>query len=509
MKKILLLTTELHRPVGGLYRYVTELLPSWRNAVKTGQTTFEPLVWSLRDSSQPLGDLKPSAEFEEFASKKGFKIYEALRGGEKCFFLESSLNEEQRNAFHKELWDKYRVKSERVAYWDFYQKLNAFWKHMPDVAQHLVEKGEDISAIDAQDWLDFPAGFLCKERIKKPLLCRFHSGEFGRSLGKPDFESPALRIEAMALAEADYVQGVSISEAKYEVYKLLSFKQKLVEQVKDLRPARWLEEQRWKDGEYEKFVLLETDEMELVTQAVAGVPNGIILEPWRKVSKETIERGRSLFNKLLPGKNKYVMFIGRAEWRKGIDHLLEGIAMLKNPAYGLVVFSSMTEEEYRKYSQKIADLGIQGQVIVYNGWIDEDLKKGLLCSADAIALPSLYEPFGLVTLEGLAADLACENNGLIGPVVVVGDTGGMHELVKNGVNGFKIPMEEDMFEMDPRFLSKVLEIVLTDEHLRHRISIGGAERSQLKYFDWNYIALRIMELHRKADENYAAWHAGP
>jgi len=170
---------------------------------------------------------------------------------------------------------------------------------------------------------------------------------------------------------------------------------------------------------------------------------------------------------------------------------------------GLVVSSSMSPEEYKKYYSLAVSLGIQDDVAIYNGWLDEDMKKAIFCAADVIALPSLYEPFGLVTLEALAADMACELNGLHGPTVVVGDTGGMSEVIRNGVSGFKVPMEEDSFDLRPEMLSKILRLSLSSEELHARVSKGGAERVQSRFFDWNFIVYKIFEVYRRATENYS------
>ncbi len=164
---------------------------------------------------------------------------------------------------------------------------------------------------------------------------------------------------------------------------------------------------------------------------------------------------------------------------------------------------SFSPDEYRKYYALAVSLGIQDDIAIYNGWLEEDVKKALFCASDVIALPSLYEPFGLVTLEALAADMACELNGLHGPTVVVGDTGGMSEVIRNGVSGFKVPMEEDSFEMRPELLAKILRLALSSEELHARVSKGGSERVQSRFFDWNFIVHKIFEVYGKAIENYS------
>jgi glycosyltransferase involved in cell wall biosynthesis len=247
----------------------------------------------------------------------------------------------------------------------------------------------------------------------------------------------------------------------------------------------------------------------LITQSAAGIPNGIILTDWLKINSEDIREGRKLLERILPGKSKYVVFIGRADYRKGLDALIEAFGMLPNlKEYGLIVGSVLTGEEYSRLFSLAQRFQAQDSVLLYSGWLEEKMKKQMFCASDVICLPSLYEPFGLVTLEGLAADLACQKNGVKGPVVIVGDTGGMHEVIRNGVNGFKSPMEQDRFILPPAYLSKILKLALKDDALCARISDGGAQRVQSTYFDWGHISLMIMEAYRKASANYNKWNTG-
>ncbi|MEK6843695.1 MAG: glycosyltransferase family 4 protein [Candidatus Micrarchaeota archaeon] len=508
MKKALFLITELQKPVGGLHRYATEILQAWRNQINLQKAQYEPIVVSMRDPATTATDLRFSTEHEEFMhAHPNILVYEGIRGGEKCYFLESTLSEDAKNAFHGELWLKYRIKSDKMSNWGFYRMLNAYWKAVPEFAEYLVnKKKEDIAVIDAQDWLAFPAGFLTREKIKRPLNCRFHSGEFGRSLGTPDFEAAPVLIETAALQEADYIQGVSVHEAQFEIYNLLPHKQKLRETFSSFKSAQWLQYQKWKEEVFEDFLLFEAgSDLEIVTDSVAGLTNGIILDPWKTVTVDQIKSGRHIFEKALPGKDKYVLFIGRAEWRKGIDALIQAFGILLHTTRlnaGLIISSSLSDEEYAKYYGQIQKQNLHSDAIIYNGWLGEEVKMGLFCAADVIALPSLYEPFGLVTLEVMAADLVSETHGLTGPIAVVGDTGGMAEVIKNGANGFKVPMEADRFDLNPQFLARILKLSLESDSLKKHISKGGAQRVSQRYFDWNFIVQKVFEIYSHAEKNY-------
>ncbi|MFH1780374.1 MAG: glycosyltransferase family 4 protein [Candidatus Micrarchaeota archaeon] len=497
MKKALFLVTELQRPVGGLHRFSTELFKAWRKKVKQNKTDFEPIIFSIKDPLLPLDDLKPS---KDFSFLKGMGVFEAVRGGEKVYFLESKLSQKEQTDFYAYLWDAHGVPSHKSSSWDYYVMLTSFWKNMLVVAEELNKKNE-LAVVDCQDWLAFPAGFLIKEKLGIPLVCRIHSGEFGRSMGFPDFDSAPVNIEAAALMNADFVQSVSITEAKFELYRLLPLTKKITKRVARVKPPGFLEEQQKRIEAFEEFLLLESEDLNLFGKNAAGITNGIILDDWRKVTRSDILAGTKLFKKLLPGKKKYVLFVGRTETRKGLSTLIDAFALVKDSSAGLILASKFSEESKASFSKKISDLGLEGRVLIHDGWIEEKTKKSLFCAADVIALPSLYEPFGIVTLEGLAADLACEKNGLIGPTVIVGDTGGMREIIRNGVDGFKSPMLEDVFQLNPEYLSRILNMALADGDLRKKISEGGAKRIESKYFDWDYIITKIFCLYELAEKN--------
>ncbi len=502
-KAALFLITELERPVGGLSRFATELLASWKEAHEQGKTEYEPIVLAMHDPAAPLSDLVPAQKFSELTTAyPQLSIYKAERGGVTCYFLDARMPVEECNSFHGELYEKFRIRSERASRDAYYRTLSAFWKYAPTVADFMQRKlNANIGVIDSQDWLAFPAGFLCREKLARPLLCRFHSGEYGRAMGKPDAVSAPLDIEASALATADFIQGVSISETKFELYNLAARKRQICSELAPRMPLGWLALQEERDEKFEEFLLLESDSLEMVSEYCAGIPNGIILEPWRNVHIADIFKGREMLRGIFQKKG-YVLFLGRPERRKGIDELLAAMAQLRGKDIGLVISSNMSGGDYDALMTRIRSLRLESSVAVHNGWLSDSAKRSLLCAADVVALPSLYEPFGLVTLEALAADLACEENGTAGPVAIVGANGGMNEVIRNGVNGFKAPMAAQ-FELRPDHLARIISMACSDGALRARISKGAAERVQSPYFDWHYTVLRICECYRRAGRNYS------
>lgn len=507
MRKILFLITELQRPVGGLYRFATEYLPVWKNAVDEKTTDFEPLVFAPRDATLPLDDLVTERKFEGIAKTHALKIYSAIRRNVKCYFVESALDGKALADFHYKLWEKYRIKSEKAAHSPYYNRvLCPFWNAVPKIAKSLVENGESIACIDTQDWLSFPAGFLTKEEIKKPLVCRFHSGEFGRTMNAPDLDNAPVRIEAAAFQEADYIIGVSVPEAKYEITNLLPLTEKLNQELKSKKGEIWYGYQKWKQREYRRLLFFEPEKMHLVGKNVAGIPNGIILDEWKMIRAEEITAAREWLKKNLPDKEKFLLFIGRTERRKGLPPLIEAMKkVIQEVNAGLVIASVMNDEEYKNCEKELAEKGLENHVIIEREWLNDKQKMVLLCAPDILVLPSLYEPFGIVTLEGLAADLACERNGFVGPVVITGDTGGMKNVIRSGVDGFKVPVEN--FHIEPELLASAITMILTHDDLHKRISKSGAARVEDEIFNWRNTLRHVLRIYEIAINNYTMWES--
>lgn len=502
--KALFLVTELYEPVGGLHRYTTNLISAWEKAIENNETDLDPFIISVKSPSEPLKDLDQATEFKEFIdNNKGVNIYKAERTGKTCYFIEGKVP--NLNRFHYQLWNDYGIDSlstSKNLEW-YNDTLSVFWYWAPKFAKYVqAEKDIEFKVADAQDWLAFPAGFIVRDELDIPLNCRIHSGEYGRSLGNPDFKQAPIQIETAALSFADYIQGVSISESTFQIRNLMPFKDKIDSRVEDDKEEKWKEYQKYRDDKITSFLLYETaDELVLLKDVIGGMPNGIELKNWDQVTEEGIERARGLLEEELPEKEKFIFFIGRTEYRKGLDFLLKAVGKNKEKYedVGVVIASSMNEAEYQEYMDKLDKLGIKDNVRILDKWLEPLEKKSIFCASDVIALPSVYEPFGIVALEGLAADYAAEKNDRTGPVVVAGDTGGMDEIITSGVNGFEVPTQN--FAMDPYMLSQALLKAL-DEETRQEISKNGAERVQSDYFKWDNILHNILKIYDKAEENY-------
>jgi glycosyltransferase involved in cell wall biosynthesis len=118
----------------------------------------------------------------------------------------------------------------------------------------------------------------------------------------------------------------------------------------------------------------------------------------------------------------YVLFLGRINWKKGLDRLIE--AMAHAPGVRAIIAGN-DEEGYQPALESIARrLGI-GDRVIFTGPVHGGDKTALLEGARALVLPSYSENFGNVVLEAMAA----------GRPVIVSSEVGLAELVNSTTSG--------------------------------------------------------------------------
>ncbi len=190
-----------------------------------------------------------------------------------------------------------------------------------------------------------------------------------------------------------------------------------------------------------------------------------------------------------------VLFLGRITRQKGLPYLL-GAARDLDPSAQLVLVAGSpdTAEIGAEVAAAIADLQATRDGVV---WIKEMISKEaaiqFLSAASVFVCPSIYEPMGIVNLEAMA----CET-----PVVATA-TGGIPEVVADGVTGHLVPIEPDPADpygapVDPvAFCSAIADAVnalLADSSQQALMGKAGRERA-VEHFSWATIAERTRRLY--------------
>ena len=182
-----------------------------------------------------------------------------------------------------------------------------------------------------------------------------------------------------------------------------------------------------------------------------------------------------------------IVFVGRITRQKGLPYLLRAARSLP-PEVQLVLCAGApdTPEIMAEVSGLVAELGETREGVV---WIDRHLPRNeltaLLTSATCFVCPSVYEPLGIVNLEAMAC----------GAAVVGTATGGIPEVVDDGVTGVLVPIEQhddgtgtptdpDRFVED---LARVLTEVVSDPERAREFGAAGRKRAT-EDFSWQRIA---------------------
>jgi glycosyltransferase involved in cell wall biosynthesis len=116
------------------------------------------------------------------------------------------------------------------------------------------------------------------------------------------------------------------------------------------------------------------------------------------------------------------LFVGRLIESKGLDVLLEAFRLVDAGELWIA-----GDGPLRKFVAKAAAGDPKIRLL---GYVDGRALADMYSRSDALIVPSLYEPWGLVVHEGLAHGL---------PVIATDQVGAADDLIETGVNGYVVP----------------------------------------------------------------------
>jgi 1,4-alpha-glucan branching enzyme len=333
--------------------------------------------------------------------------------------------------------DSYKNPSPDFATWVYLMNVN-----MQKEAAALVRSLDGkIDIIHAHDWLVATAAIGLKHVFRRPLFATIHSTETGRRNG----------------IHLDYERMIQETEAwlTYEAWKVICCSDYMISHV------------QWAFG--------------LPPDKLVMVPNGVDHETYSKYEKEDLGQFRSRF--ALP-EEKIVLFVGRLVYEKGVHVLVNAAQKVLDRvnAKFIIVGNGYMKDQL---SGLVKGMGLANKVI-FTGFVDDDTLRRLQICANVSVVPSLFEPFGIVALEAMAARSP----------VVVSDIGGLSEIVEHDVSGVKV------YASNPDSLAWGIIKVLTDDGYANSIRTNAYKKIQEKY-DWNRIAQQTKTIYRNVLNDYS------
>lgn len=206
------------------------------------------------------------------------------------------------------------------------------------------------------------------------------------------------------------------------------------------------------------------------------IPCGVNLDAFTAV---TPERRAAARRTLDLGDTPTLLFVGRLDPIKGIDLLLESVALLRTPARLLVVGGDPNgDPEVERLRARATELGIANRVR-FPGAVPQGELPAYYHAVDAVVVSSRYESFGLVAVEALAC----------GAPVVASAAGGLPSVVSDGENGLLVRWRS------PQAFAEQIDLLLSDNMLCERLRANA--RASVERFDWRRIGDRVRDLYQE------------
>ena len=172
-----------------------------------------------------------------------------------------------------------------------------------------------------------------------------------------------------------------------------------------------------------------------------------------------------------------ILFLGNVIERKGLHTLLEAFFILHPSVFSLdIVGSLITDTAYAQALQKQVVVNGLSSFVRFHGALDNDPLKGMLKQAHVLVVPSSYEGFGIVYLEGMAFGLPA-----------IGTTAGAaSEIIADSETGYLIAPD------DAKTLAARLALLANDRDLLARMSVNALRRYEAQP-KWEQTAGQIRE----------------
>ena len=178
------------------------------------------------------------------------------------------------------------------------------------------------------------------------------------------------------------------------------------------------------------------------------------------------------------GNQKVLLFVGRLAEKKGVCYAIEALRNVEDAMLVIAGDGPLREELQRQADKVMRETG--KKIVFLGAKTHEELKK-IYASADLFVMPSITakdgdkEGFGLVILEAFASGLP----------IVASRSGGITDIVKDGVNGFLVE------EKDAGGMAEQIDRLLKDEEIYNKMQTEA--KKSVQQYDYRQIAARYAQ----------------
>ncbi|MCS7002035.1 MAG: glycosyltransferase family 4 protein [Dehalococcoidia bacterium] len=268
---------------------------------------------------------------------------------------------------------------------DFYRTAEEANEILAGVGRAIMRDHGPFDLIHVHDWLVSFAGIQLKHEFKTPLLATIHATEYGRNRGS-------------------IVGGLQHA----------------------IHSAEWrLTYEAWRIITCSDFMRREVvTALQCPPEKIDVIPNGVDTSRFDALDGLDLSEFRARWAQ---PHESLVFNVGRLVYEKGVQTLIEATprVLAGLPSTRIVIAGN---GGYRPYAEQLArDRGVADH-IVFAGFLPDEDRDKLFKVANVAVFPSLYEPFGIVALEAMAAKTP----------VIVSFVGGFTEVVENHETGITV-----------------------------------------------------------------------
>ena len=248
-------------------------------------------------------------------------------------------------------------------------------------ASEIIQKEGRFDVIHAHDWLVAYAAKTLKQSYDIPLVSTIHATEAGRNSGIRDAQQKYINDTEWMLTYESTEVIVNSNYMKGDLQRIFG----------------------------------------LPFEKINVIPNGVNL-----LSFSGVERDYEFRRKYAMDNEKIILFMGRLVYEKGVQHLVAAMPKILERYHDAKLVIAGKGGMIDELKAEANALGL-GEKVYFAGYINgKDVGK-LYKAADIAVFPSTYEPFGIVALEAMLAEIP----------IVVSDIGGLNEIVQHRENGMK------------------------------------------------------------------------
>lgn len=336
----------------------------------------------------------------------------------------------------------YRIDPPLIDPTDFFTTAWQTNLKLQEAAVPLFEKYGHFDLVHGHDWLVAFAGGYLKQQYRIPLVATIHATERGRGRGFLPGELPR------AINNVEWW-------LTYEAWRVICCSEYMAREVRE-------------------YFETPSDKIDII-------PNGV--NPARFDALDGVDLSAFRKNYAAPDE-KIIFYVGRVVEEKGLRVLIESTQTVLN-GYGKVKFViAGTGPQLQEFRNLANSLGL-GSHYYFTGFISDEDRDKLYKVADVGVFPSLYEPFGIVALEAMAAKVP----------VLVADTGGLSEVVTNHETGIVV------FPNNPNSLAwGILHTLHNPGWSEARVA--NAYKVVREVFNWQRVARLTVETYERVIDEY-------